>query len=205
MKKNWIEYSKKFTSVGGVDEVGRGALAGPIVVSGCILSTEKIKNIPNNLINIIKDSKKMTQLQRIKVRNYIDSVGIEYKIFKLGPEEIDTGGISKANISLFLQAIEWLKSLNTEYIFTDWVSKIPLIEKVKTVIRGESYSLSVAISSIIAKTERDSIMKRLSKKVPIYGWEKNMGYGTKEHIESIKKYGVNLHHRKSFLKNYSRT
>ena len=178
----------------GVDEVGRGALVGP-VVSCALLLNKKIKN--NNLYKDINDSKKLTEKKRIILselikQNSVFSIGIASNI------EIDRLNILNATILSMKRAIKKL-CISNNIIKIDGPKIFDLNEKTFFIKKGDQKSVSIASASIIAKCHRDEIVKKLAINHPLYQWEKNKGYGTKKHIDAIKKFGVSNLHRKSFL------
>ena len=181
----------------GVDEVGRGALAGPIVVASVVF--KNYENIPNN----IKDSKQTTSSQRKKIFKLIlenSHIGVGY----IHANIIDLVGISKAIEIAATESI--LKNQgNKDLVLIDGNIKISSKYEKKNIIKGDCNYVSIAAASIIAKLIRDNIMTLKSFKYPFYKWHKNKGYGTKDHLLAIKHYGITENHRKSFNMNYNKT
>ncbi len=178
----------------GVDEVGRGALVGPVVSCAVLLSKE-IKNYV--LYEEINDSKKLTEKKRIMLsefikQNSIFSIGIASNI------EIDRINILNATILSMKRALKKL-SMPNNIIKVDGPKIFNFNEKTFFITKGDQKSVSIASASIIAKCYRDEIIKKLSVTYPFYQWEKNKGYGTKKHVDAIKKFGISHLHRKSFL------
>ena len=174
----------------GVDEVGRGCLAGPVFAAAVILG----KNID---IRDIKDSKKITFKKRILLAKYIKNNSI-YAIGKASVNEIDKINILNASLLAMQRAISQLKyKPKIAYIDGLYAPKNINI-KCKTFIKGDERIACISAASIVAKVARDLFMIKLSKKHPKYHWNKNFGYGTKLHLEGLRKYGVTLHHRKKF-------
>ena len=174
----------------GVDEVGRGALAGPIVVASVVF--KNYENIPKN----IKDSKQTTGSQRRKFFKLIlnnSNIGIGY----INANIIDLVGISKATEMAAKESI--LKNQgNKDIVLIDGNIKLSTKLKKKNIVKGDCNYVSIAAASIVAKLIRDNIMTLKSFKYPIYKWHKNKGYGTKDHLLAIKLYGITDIHRKSF-------
>ena len=174
----------------GVDEVGRGCLAGPVFAAAVIL---------NHKINkkSIKDSKKISFKKRILLSKYIKKNSI-FAIGKASVEEINKINILNASLLSMKRALDQLKlKPSTAYIDGLFVPKNVKI-KCKTIVRGDEKITCIAAASIIAKVSRDSFMIKLGKKFPKYKWNKNFGYGTAEHLNGIKKHGITKHHRKKF-------
>ena len=180
----------KINKIAGVDEVGRGCLAGPVFAAAVILS----KNI--NIKNI-KDSKKIPFKKRMVLSKYIK----ENSIFAVGSasvEEINKINILNASLLSMQRALNKLKHKpSIAYIDGIFAPKNINI-KCKTFIKGDEKITCIAAASIVAKASRDLFMIKLGKKFPKYGWNTNFGYGTNEHLKSLKKYGVTIHHRKKF-------
>ena len=180
----------KTNETAGVDEVGRGCLAGPVFAAAVILS----KNI--NIKNI-KDSKKIPFKKRMVLSKYIK----ENSIFAVGSasvEEINKINILNASLLSMQRALNKLKHKpSIAYIDGIFAPKNINI-KCKTFIKGDEKITCIAAASIIAKATRDLFMIKLAKKYPKYSWDKNFGYGTIDHLNGLKKYGVSKHHRKKF-------
>ena len=174
----------------GVDEVGRGCLAGPVFAAAVIL---------NNNINIkaIKDSKKIPFKKRILLSKYIKKNSI-YAVGSASVEEINKINILNASLLSMQRALKKLKyKPSVAYIDGLYAPKNVKI-KCKTFIKGDEKIICIAAASIIAKVTRDLFMIKLAKKYPKYSWNKNFGYGTDDHLRGLKKYGVTKHHRKNF-------
>jgi len=178
--------------VAGVDEAGRGPLAGPVVAAAVIIDQ-------NNLIEGIKDSKKLSKNTREELytkitQNYVWSIGV------VEPKEIDEINILEATKKACVLAVEGLIK-EPSVVIVDGNMKFS-DKRFVSYIKGDDKSISIAAASIIAKVTRDRMMELLHQEFPCYFWAKNSGYGTKEHISAIEKYGVSIHHRLSFkLKN----
>ena len=183
----------------GLDEVGRGPLAGPVISCGCHF---KNYTIINDLKDFIGDSKKLSEkkrglsfkfLQNLKKENIID--------FHLGianVHEIDKLNILEATKLSMKRVIDKFNLKNAQLIIDGNFSLNYKSYKEQSIIKGDNKSLSIAAASIIAKVHRDRLMKKLSIKFQDFGWEKNAGYGTKMHIENIHRFGPTIHHRKTF-------
>ena len=180
----------------GIDEVGRGAFCGP-VVSCSVLLEKKILN--NNLVFQITDSKKLNHKKRIILSKFIK----EYSSYSIGVAnnlEIDEMNVLRAtNLSMIRSYEKFKKTENL--IKIDGLKTFSLNEKTTFIKNGDQKSISIAAASIIAKTWRDRLMTLYSRIYPMYGWERNKGYGTREHRDAIKKFGLTKIHRKSFLRN----
>ncbi len=189
-----FELEEKFGGcVVGIDEAGRGALAGPIVVAAAIIN----RNLD---VSDINDSKKLSESKRERLFEYLIKI-LYYKV-----EIIDVDVIEERNVlyaTLFgMNSV--IKKIDIEYdcvLIDGNFSPDAQNKKLRPIVKGDSKSLSIAAASIIAKVIRDRIMRSLSQEYTYYSWEKNKGYGTKMHIESIQQHGVSQHHRRTFLKN----
>ena len=173
----------------GVDEVGRGCLAGP-VVSAAVILKESVN------LNLLKDSKKISFNKRIKIAEHIKLNSI-YAIGTASVEEILNLNILQAALLSMKRAINVL-SIRPELILIDGNFAPKGLTNFKTIINGDEKIKSISAASIVAKVYRDQLMIKLSEKFKNYAWERNFGYGTKAHIEGLKKYGVTSHHRKGF-------
>ena len=176
--------------IAGVDEVGRGSLMGPVYAAAVILD----KKIDKKLL---KDSKSLSKNDREKIAKYIKQNSI-WSLGKASVKEIEKLNILNASLLAMKRAILKLKR-KPKLVLIDG-NKTPEIKnyKLKSIIKGDKKIPSVAAASIIAKVSRDKLIKNLSKKFKGYNWEKNCGYGTKKHLSAIKKYGITIHHRKTF-------
>jgi len=183
----------KIRLIAGVDEVGRGPLAGP-VVSAAVIFDEHV------FIEGINDSKKLNEKQRERLFPLIIENAASFGVAAVSHGQIDKINILQASLKAMSIAVGRLKII-PDLILIDgnktFSSKIPA----KPIVKGDSKSFSIAAASIIAKVVRDGLMKRLDKYYPEYMWAKNKGYPTKDHIQAIKMYGACPLHRKSFLKN----
>lgn len=190
-----LEIEKKILSISkgkicGIDEVGRGALAGPVISAAVVLD---FNNVPSN----IKDSKKLSQKERELKFSEIISSAIDFSIGSSNNIEIDDINILQATLLSMKRAYLNL-SVHPKIALIDG-NKAPDIKcKTKTIINGDNKSLSIAAASIIAKVHRDKLMREIHKKLPSYNFNNNVGYGTKEHYNAIRLNGVSIFHRKSF-------
>ena len=175
--------------IAGVDEVGRGCLAGPVVSAAVILKKEV------NLENI-KDSKKISFKKRLKIAENIKKNSF-YSIGLASVEEIFKLNILKASLLSMSRALKKL-SKKPDTILIDGIFAPEDIENYQTIINGDQKIKCISAASIIAKTYRDLLMIKLSKKYNHYSWERNFGYGTKAHLDGLKKFGITTHHRKGF-------
>lgn len=175
----------------GCDEAGRGPLAGPVFAAAVIMP----KDFYHPLLN---DSKKMSQKAREELRPIIERESLAWAVVEVSAEEIDSLNILWASVEGMRRAIRQL-SVKPEFILVDGNKFKPLDGiPYKTVVHGDATYTSIAAASVLAKTYRDDRMKELALKYPQYGWERNMGYPTREHIEAIKQWGYSPYHRKSF-------
>lgn len=180
---------KGHSAVAGIDEAGRGPLAGPVVAAAVVIRDRSFEEK-------IDDSKKLTPGKREKA--YIDilkrcDVGVGVS----GVDEIDRLNIFNATLSAMKKAVEDLDS-DPDYLLIDGRMAVDLPQERTYLIRGEQKSVSIACASIIAKVFRDRIMMDEDKKYPAYGFARHKGYGTREHISAIKEYGLSAIHRKTF-------
>lgn len=186
-------YAKGYKFIAGVDEVGRGPLAGPVVTSAVILPKDC-------RIMGINDSKKLSEKKRNELYDIIIREAVSYSFGIVSPKEIDDINILQATYKAMKIAIDGL-SIKPDFVLADAVT-IPNIHcEQMGIIKGDAKSLSIGASSIIAKVERDRMMEQYAELYPEYHFEKNKGYGSKEHIDALKKYGPSPIHRRSFLKN----
>jgi len=189
MKLLPTQYSKKIEA--GTDEAGRGCLAGPVSAAAVIFS----ENYSNPDLN---DSKKLSEKKRNELRKIIEKEALAFSVVHVDNHEIDKINILNASILAMHRAIKQLKIV-PGFILVDGnrFSKYGNLDH-KCLISGDSKFQNVAAASILAKTYRDELMTKLGKKYPQYNWNKNKGYPTKFHKNSIKLYGPSIYHRKSF-------
>jgi ribonuclease HII len=202
-----ISQDRGYRYIGGIDEVGRGCLAGPMVTAIVVYDIEKLqKKFLNSdilkKISSIKDSKKLSEKKREELAVFIKSTAHFYHINENSSKEIDSQGISNITNYSFLENFNQAKNnSNIDFVFTDAFKIKNLDTKFQeSLIKGDNTSLSIASASIIAKVYRDNLMKELSKEsdFQIYKFENHKGYGTSEHLEIIKKFGPSPLHRKTF-------
>ena len=197
-------YSNGIKNIAGIDEAGRGPLAGPVVVA-CVIMPEK------SMIEGVNDSKKVSEKKREKLYDEIINEAIAYGVGIISQNEIDRINIlnaTKEGLTLAINEME--KNIQEkqrnfskpEIILVDALTKIDTDHiPYKSIIKGDSKSYSIAAASIIAKVTRDRIMRQWDEVYPMYGFAKHKGYGTSAHIAAIKEYGLCPLHRKSFVKN----
>ena len=184
-------YKKGISYIGGVDEVGRGPLIGPVVAACCVL--------PKNFnLEGLTDSKKLTERKREEFYDYIIKNCLAYGIGEVSPEEIDEINIYEASKKAMVIAINKVKKqIPLEHVLVD---AMPLDIDVDTtsIIKGDLKSISISAASVIAKVTRDRMLIELDKKYPMYGFKNHKGYPTKKHIEAIKEYGLIDGYRKTY-------
>ncbi len=175
----------------GFDEAGRGPLAGPVFAAAVILP----KDFHHPLLN---DSKKMTEKARETLRPIIEKEATAWAVEMVSAEEIDTINILNASITGMQRAVRRLE-VKPEYLLIDGNRFKPFDGyEYQCVVKGDAKFASIAAASVLAKTYRDEYMRKLAQEYPQYGWDRNMGYPTKEHIAAIIEHGYTPHHRKSF-------
>lgn len=191
--QNYLKITRSF----GIDEVGRGPLAGP-VVAACVYFPDNV--IVPEYLPQIRDSKKMTHNNRVKIIHWLDQQDdIRYAIGSASVEEIDEINILQATMLAMERAFYNLSNDQKCVVLVDGNRKPNIADKqIECIIKGDDNFMSIALASIVAKEYRDNIMKEIDISYPQYGFAKNVGYGTKQHIEAIHKYGPTVHHRKSF-------
>ncbi|WP_374119002.1 ribonuclease HII [Clostridium sp. OS1-26] len=199
--KDMYEFDKsfgKYIYVAGVDEVGRGPLAGPIAAAAVVLKLNYKED--NDLILGIKDSKKLSSKNREALSNIIKEKAVSYNVAVLNSAEIDDKGIAWCNNEVLRRAVLGLK-VSPDIVLSDGYAVKNLNIHNEFIIKGDARSASIAAASIVAKVYRDNLMREYSGMYPHYGFENNAGYGTEEHIQAIKKLGTCKIHRMSFLRN----
>ena len=185
-------YDEGINYIGGVDEVGRGPLIGPVVACCCVLPKDfKLEGL--------NDSKKLSEKKREAYAPYIKEHAIAYALGIVSPEEIDEINIYEASRKAMMIAIsEVRKQIDLQHVLVDAMPLPDLDINSTSIIKGDSKSISIAAASVIAKVTRDEMMIELDKKYPEYGFKDHKGYPTKKHIEAINKYGLIDGYRKSY-------
>ena len=178
--------------IAGVDEVGRGPLAGPVCVACVMMPLDDI-------IEGVDDSKKISEKKREQLFEEIKEKAICYSIQMVNEQTIDEINILEATKLAMKNAIEDM-SVKPDVVLVDAISKLDTNVEIRGIVKGDELSYSIGCASILAKVTRDRLMCDLAKEYPEYGFEKHKGYGTKQHIEALKEYGPCVYHRLSFLK-----
>ena len=180
-----------FRLIAGVDEVGRGALAGPVVAAAVILDPER--PLPEGL----DDSKKLTARQRERIADEILQVAVAFSVGQVEPEEIDRINILEASRLAMIEALKQLDPC-ADYLLIDALQLKEAQLPQKAIIHGDSISASIAAASVIAKTYRDALMRSFHEVYPQYNFARHVGYGSREHREALRTHGHCRIHRKSF-------
>ena len=194
---DWLEFEKEalakgYKSVCGVDEAGRGPLAGPVCAAAVILPEGVI-------IDGVNDSKKLSEKKSESLFDVIREQALSYSIAYATVDEIEEINILNATMLAMRRAIDGL-DIKADYAMIDG-NKIPPIDiDAECIVKGDAKSMSIACASILAKVSRDRLLYKYAEEYPMYGFDKHKGYGTKVHREAILKYGPCPYHRKSFLK-----
>ncbi len=183
-------YDRGYHAICGIDEAGRGPLAGPVVVAACILP-------PFLRIEGINDSKKLTAKKREELYKIIIKNALDYQIVFIDEAEIDQLNIYQATKKGMLMAVEGL-NIKPDYVLIDAMPLGELKLEHDSIIHGDARCASVAAASILAKVTRDDYMNKMDVKYPNYGFRKNKGYGTKRHMEALDKFGPCEIHRKTY-------
>ncbi|MCH2695140.1 MAG: ribonuclease HII [Acidobacteriia bacterium] len=183
-------WDKGFSWIAGIDEVGRGALFGPVCAAAVVLN-------PNNIPYGIKDSKKLTAQKRLNLSKEIRSAAHDWAVAFIDSSTIDQINILEATRKAMYLAINKLK-IKPDYLLCDAMELESIKIPQKSIVKGDIQSISIAAASIIAKVERDHLVINLDIEFPGYDLKNNMGYGTKKHLESLRKLGPTDLHRHSF-------
>lgn len=194
---DWLEFEKEalakgYKSVCGVDEAGRGPLAGPVCAAAVILPKGVI-------IEGVNDSKKLSEKKRESLFDVIREQALSYSIAYATVDEIEEINILNATMLAMRRAIDGL-DIKADYAMIDGNKIPPLDIDAECIVKGDAKSMSIACASILAKVSRDRLLYKYAEEYPMYGFDKHKGYGTKVHREAILKYGPCPYHRKSFLK-----
>jgi ribonuclease HII len=180
----------------GLDEAGRGALAGPVAVGAVILPDDK--TLLASTLAGARDSKQLTPRTRESLAKPIMETAMDWAVGYATPREIDMQGIVRATRLAAIRALHQF-TLNPQYLLTDFRLELPQIDIPQTaIIKGDAHCLSIACASIIAKTERDALMRELDSQFPGYGLGRHKGYGTRAHWSALKRLGPSSIHRQSF-------
>lgn len=175
----------------GLDEAGRGCLAGPVFAAAVILPK-------NTKIKEINDSKQISELKRYELRKVIENTALNWAVAYCTNEEIDKMNILKASILAMHRCLDKLNN-KPDFIIVDGNRFYPYLDiPFKTIIKGDATYMNIAAASILAKTYRDDFMMKIHSEFPMYNWDKNKGYPTEYHIKAIEKFGLSPYHRKSF-------
>ena len=183
----------------GVDEVGRGPLAGPVIAAAVVFDSFKLKDLSK--YTGLNDSKKVTEKNREKLSAIIMEKALSFAFGSVDEKVIDEINIFQASHKAMEEAVSALK-VTPDIVLIDGPYKIKITHPQEAIVDGDAKSFVIAAASIIAKVKRDGIMKDYDREFPVYGFAKNKGYGTKEHIEAIRKHGRCRIHRQCFGKNF---
>ena len=195
-----LTYEKRLWScyqyIAGLDEAGRGALAGPVAVGAVVLPKDKTSLV--RTLAGVRDSKQMTPPGRDLLAPRIKEIALAWSVAFASAEEIDTQGIVPATRLAAMRALQNL-SISPEYLLTDFRLELPHVDLGQTsLVRGDACCLSIAAASVLAKTTRDAYMNQLDSEYPNYGLGKHKGYGTQAHRLAMKRWGYSTIHRKTF-------
>ena len=187
-------HAEGYRYVCGVDEVGRGPLAGPVVCAAVIMP-------PDDLLEGVDDSKKLTAKRRERLASLIRQKAVAWAICRVEPQVIDEINILQATRLCMKNAVESL-SVRPDFVLTDGNMTLDTDIPQKSIVKGDARCYCIGAASIIAKVERDALMAEYAAVYPGYGFEKNAGYGTASHIQAIKDNGLTPIHRRSFTKKW---
>ena len=191
IKPKLLSFYKENQIEAGCDEAGRGCLAGPVFAAAVILPA----GFENDLLN---DSKKLTEKQRYILREVIESQAVVWAVEAVSNEEIDEVNILNASFLAMNRAIQKLDK-KPEHLLIDGNRFRPQSDIPFTcMIKGDGRFFSIAAASVLAKTYRDDFMKRIHREYPVYNWDRNKGYPTKQHRDAIRNHGITVYHRRSF-------
>ena len=179
-----------FNSVAGVDEVGRGCLAGPVVAAAVVLN-------PNRYVPRVCDSKTVTALERVRLYDQITRTAVAWGVAAAEPEEIDRINIHQASLRAMQRAVIGLSPM-PDFVLVDAFRIPDLLMAQRAVIHGDSRCTAIAAASIVAKVTRDRLMQELHERDPRYGFDRHKGYATQEHLHAVAQFGYSEAHRRSF-------
>lgn len=182
--------------IAGLDEAGRGALAGPVSVGAVVLPNDK--PLLSRTLGRVRDSKQLTPLQRDSIAPAIKDIALAWSVGFADADEIDSQGIVRATRLAAIRALHQF-SISPQYLLTDFRLELPQLDISQTsIVKGDAHCLSIACASILAKTERDALMRELDERHPGYGLAKHKGYGTQAHRSALRRLGLSSVHRKTF-------
>jgi len=186
-----------YRHIAGLDEAGRGALAGPVAVGAVILPADN--PLLSQALAGVRDSKQMTPRARESLAPRIKEIALTWSVAFTSAEEIDSLGIVRATRTAAIRALNNL-SILPQYLLTDFRLELPQLDISQTsIVKGDAHCLSIASASVLAKTARDELMRKLDSQYPNYGLGKHKGYGTQAHRSALKRLGYTSIHRKSFV------
>ncbi len=189
-------FARGYTAVAGVDEAGRGPLAGPVVCAAVILPVEEEK-----LISGVDDSKKLSAKRRERLAEQIKAAARAYCVVEVGEDVIDEINILQATRLGMKRAVEGLSVL-PDFVLTDGNMTLDISVPQRSIVKGDALVYSIGAASILAKTHRDALMRAYAEEFPVYNFAKNAGYGTAEHIRAIREHGICRIHRRTFIKKF---
>ncbi len=196
-ERNEIERGARF--VAGVDEVGRGALAGPVVAAAVVFDEEQCLGGVHGLPEGIRDSKLIAEAERERLYDQITATALVWAVGIADHTEVDRVNVLRASLSAMCAAVERLV-IRPDAVLVDGRDTLEIDARCRAIVRGDATCVSIAAASILAKVTRDRIMRELHRSLPQFGWDRNKGYGTREHREAIALHGPSEHHRRTFLK-----
>lgn len=188
--------SQGFKTIAGVDEVGRGPLAGPVVCAAVVMPLKEIE-----IIQGVDDSKKLSPKKRELLAKLIRERALAYTVYEVNEKIIDEINILQATRLGMKNALESLKIV-PDTVITDGNMTLDIPFPQRSIVHGDALSYSIGAASIVAKVFRDALMEEYAKTYPAYGFERNKGYGTAEHIRAIKEHGICPIHRRTFVKKF---
>ena len=188
-------YGQRLSLVAGVDEVGRGPLAGPVVAAAVIFPPDLTGREP--WLEALDDSKRLSPAQRDRAVEVVEAHALAIGVAQVGPDAVDSLGIGQASIQAMLQAVENLP-LDPTYLLLDYVPLRECPIPFQTIVRGDTLSYSIAAASNVAKVARDRMMREANEVYPGYSFDRNKGYGTAQHLAQLRERGPCQIHRRSF-------
>ena len=188
--------SQGFKTIAGVDEVGRGPLAGPVVCAAVVMPLKEIE-----IIQGVDDSKKLSPKKRELLAKLIRERALAYTVYEVNEKIIDEINILQATRLGMKNALESLKIV-PDTVITDGNMTLDISFPQRSIVHGDALSYSIGAASIVAKVFRDALMEEYAKTYPAYGFERNKGYGTAEHIRAIREHGICPIHRRTFVKKF---